>query len=105
MTEQQYMDFLPTLDHERDIRLHAIGLCEEAGEVAGKIKRIFRDDHGEITKERRAQILLECGDVLWYLTRIVDALGSTMKDVRAQNLKKLKDRAARNILTGSGDTR
>src|SRR5262252_2535682 len=49
----------------------------EAGEVAEKIGKAWRDYGGEINNERRLQILFECGDVLWYLTMIAREHGST----------------------------
>ena len=45
-----------------------LGLVNEAGEVAGKIKKIFRDKEGVIAEEDRAALKDELGDVLWYLT-------------------------------------
>ena len=82
-----------------------LGLVNEAGEVAGKIKRIHRDDNDVLTEDRRRQILIECGDVYWYLNRLVAKLDSTMYVVRGMNIDKLRDRAARNVLKGEGDNR
>jgi hypothetical protein len=47
-----------------------LGLTNEAGEVAGKVKKIFRDHGGVITDADRDALALELGDVLWYLTEI-----------------------------------
>lgn len=44
-----------------------LGLIGESGEVAGKIKKMIRDDNGIMTRERRAAIRGELGDVLWYM--------------------------------------
>jgi len=42
-----------------------LGLANEAGEVAGKIKKVFRDKGGEISAEMRSALQAELGDVLW----------------------------------------
>lgn len=82
-----------------------LGLASEAGEVAGKIKKVIRDDDGVVTPERREAILDEVGDTLWYLARVVDQLGASLGSVAANNLSKLKDRSNRDALNGSGDNR
>ena len=50
-----------------------LGLTNEAGEVAGKIKKIFRDKGGQINEETRAALQAELGDVLWYVARLAAA--------------------------------
>jgi NTP pyrophosphatase (non-canonical NTP hydrolase) len=78
----------------------ALGLTGEAGEVAEKIKKYIRDDFldGELVAK-------ELGDVLWYLTRLADALRFNLHDVAAWNIEKLQDRQERGKLQGSGDER
>jgi len=78
----------------------ALGLNGEAGEVAEKIKKHIRDG-----KELDEDFAKELGDVLWYLTRLVDELDSDMSDVAQANLDKLFDRQERDKLQGSGDNR
>lgn len=77
----------------------------EAGEVQGKIKKILRDDAGEITEEKRQAIARELGDVLWYASQICEELGLRLGDIARMNLAKLADRQERGVLTGSGDER
>jgi|SRR6267378_3226873 len=105
MDEQQYLEFTRSVDKENGLEFYALGLCEEAGEVAGKIKRIHRDDNDELTFERTRQLIIELGDLLWYFTRIVDYIDTTMPTVRYTNRQKLEDRVARNTLKGDGDNR
>jgi NTP pyrophosphatase (non-canonical NTP hydrolase) len=82
-----------------------LGLANEAGEVAGKIKKIFRDRAGVIGDEDRQALKYELGDVLWYLTQICTELNLTLEEVAAANLEKLFSRLERGQLRGDGDER
>lgn len=82
-----------------------LGLAGESGEVAEKVKKIIRDDGGEVTTEKREQIAKELGDVLWYVAAICHELRLSMGAVAAGNLVKLASRQQRGTLTGSGDNR
>lgn len=82
-----------------------LGLCEEAGEVAGQVKKMERDDGGVMTDARRESLLKELGDVLWYVAAASRELGFNLSDVAEANLKKLADRKARGTLQGSGSDR
>ena len=82
-----------------------LGLSGEAGEIPNKVKKILRDDNGEISEEKRLAILAEIGDVLWYVARLADELGSRLGDIAEANIKKLEDRANRGVIEGSGDYR
>lgn len=82
-----------------------LGLVNEAGEVAGKIKKIFRDKAGVIDDADRDALKHELGDVLWYLTQICTNLGLTLEEVAEANLDKLFDRLERGKIQGDGDKR
>ncbi len=82
-----------------------LGLANEAGEVAGKIKKIFRDKGGVIGDAEREALKGELGDVLWYLTQICTELDLTLDEVAAANLEKLDSRQRRGTLYGDGDVR
>jgi NTP pyrophosphatase (non-canonical NTP hydrolase) len=82
-----------------------LGLTNEAGEVAGKIKKIFRDRDGEISDADREALKQELGDVLWYLTQICTELDLTLEEVAEANLVKLFSRQARGKIGGDGDIR
>lgn len=83
----------------------ALGLTSEAGEVAGAVRRIVRDDEGVLTSSRRSKLLDELGDVYWYLAVLSDKLGFTLEEVAARNIEKLEDRRKRNKIKGEGDNR
>ena len=82
-----------------------LGLVNEAGEVAGKVKKIFRDKNGEIAEADREALKQELGDVLWYLTQICTELNLTLEEVAQANIDKLFSRLERGQIKGNGDYR
>lgn len=82
-----------------------MGLVNEAGELAGKVKKIFRDKGGVIGEAEREALKHELGDVLWYLTQICTELDLTLEEVAQANLEKLFSRLERNQIQGDGDNR
>ncbi|HNB36925.1 MAG TPA: nucleoside triphosphate pyrophosphohydrolase family protein [Anaerolineales bacterium] len=82
-----------------------LGLVNEAGEVAGKIKKIFRDRQGVISEAEREALKAELGDVLWYIAQVCTELNLPMDEVAQANLEKLLDRQARGKIQGDGDNR
>lgn len=83
----------------------ALGLLGEAGEVAEKIKKIFRDDNQILTEERKQLLKEELGDVLWYVSQLATELGLDLEAVVEFNLEKLKSRQERGKISGDGDRR
>ena len=82
-----------------------LGLLNEAGELAGKIKKIFRDKAGVIGVDDREALKQELGDVLWYFTQICTELDLTLDEVAEANLVKLFSRLERGQIQGEGDNR
>ena len=83
----------------------ALGLVNEAGEVAGKIKKIFRDKGGEINEETRSALKAELGDVLWYVALVCTELDLSLDEVAEYNIEKLYSRLERGMIRGEGDDR
>jgi NTP pyrophosphatase (non-canonical NTP hydrolase) len=85
-----------------DLELYylSLGLTSEAGEVAGKIKKLIRDGKLDI-----GNLAYELGDCFWYLARLCDAIGYEPEDVLTININKLLKRKETNTLQGSGDCR
>lgn len=77
----------------------------EAGEIAEGVGKAIRDDGGVITEERRAKLVLELGDELWYIAAMAKELGVDLSEVAHRNLAKLARRAAQGVLGGSGSDR
>ncbi len=77
-----------------------LGLASEAGEVAGKLKKVIRGD-----KVEPEAFLSEVSDVLWYLARIADNVGVTLEDIAEYSKNKLTKRMETNTIKGDGDKR
>ena len=75
-----------------------LGLTSEAGEVAGKAKKIIRDG-------TQSDLASEVGDVLWYCAMLATEVDANLGKIMEDNLEKLADRKARNRLQGDGDNR
>jgi NTP pyrophosphatase (non-canonical NTP hydrolase) len=94
------------IDHLKiDYVYPALGLAEEAGEVAGKYAKAVRDCNGEIDMERKTEIIKELGDVLWFVSELAYNLNVNLNYVANYNIAKLKDRKKRGVIHGSGDNR
>ena len=89
----------------RRIIYPTLGLTGEAGEVADKVKKVIRDNNDEFSDERKLQIALELGDVMWYAATLAHDLGYSLDEICQMNLDKLASRMQRNKLHGSGDER
>ncbi len=82
-----------------------LGLTNEAGELSGKVKKIFRDRDGQITEADREALKGELGDILWYLTQICTQLDLSLAEVAQANIAKLSSRRERGKIGGDGDDR
>lgn len=69
-----------------------LGLVEEAGEVAGLMKRVLRDFPKDRKRATPEHFIEEMGDVLWYLTACCIVSGTSLDELWEYNLKKLKER-------------
>ena len=88
----EYLDFTngtaiyPEAGSGSNLELYylSLGLVSEAGEVAGKVKKLIRDG-----KYDPAGIVKELGDVFWYAVRLVDAVGYSPDDALTISLAML----------------
>ena len=95
----------PKDDKIKTLMYLCLGLGGEVGEVQEKVKKIFRDNNGEVTKDIKEAIKLELSDVLWYLSMLAYELGYTLEEIAQSNIDKLSSRQTRGVLKGSGDNR
>lgn len=82
-----------------------LGLTGEAGEVAEKIKKLHRNQAGDMSDKDRQELLKELGDVLWYVSAIAHYLDEPLGKIAESNLAKLLDRKERGVLKSQGDNR
>ena len=82
-----------------------LGMMGEAGEVAEKIKKVWRDKNNVISDTDKLEIKKEMGDVLWYLSQLATELQIDFDDVANTNVLKIQSRLERNKLNGDGDNR
>jgi len=82
-----------------------LGLCNEAGEVAGKVKKLLRDKAGKLDDEATVAIADEVGDTLWYAADLASNLRVSLAEIAHHNIAKLRDRKQRDALKGDGDKR
>lgn len=78
------------------------GLSGEVGEVCSLYAKAVRD--GRVTDYKK-QLAKELGDVAWFVASICTHYGLSFEAVLKQNIEKLKDRAERGVIGGSGNER
>lgn len=86
--------------NDAELTYLALGLTSEAGEVAGKIKKLLRDNHLDV-----GNLAYELGDCFWYLCRLSEAIGYDPEDILTINYNKLQRRKQQGTLSGNGDER
>lgn len=102
---QQKASITATYPENMKILYSTLGLCGEAGEVAEKVKKTYRDEEGHFSEEKKTEIAKELGDVLWYISSMAADLGFTLEDIAKANIAKLESRRQRGVIHGNGDNR
>lgn len=95
MTREEYRKHVmrtlnPAADYTKESRLTlaSLGLAGESGEVVDLVKKhLF---HGKALD--REKLILELGDVRWYLESFAWILGTTMEEIEEANIAKLRAR-------------
>lgn len=79
---------LPSMTLLEGITNAVLGLSGEAGECADMIKKMRYQGHVLEVRE----LILELGDVMWYVAAAATALGFKLGDIGERNIEKLKKR-------------
>lgn len=83
----------------------ALGLAGESGELLNKLKKVIRDQNGEIYPSNIIDLMNEIGDLLWYISEICSVFDFDLDMIARHNILKLAKRAKDNKIKGSGDNR
>jgi NTP pyrophosphatase (non-canonical NTP hydrolase) len=79
---------------EKEILTWGLGIAEEAGDVAGCIKKTYSHDN-----DQKKGIRENIGDVLWYAAMICNFFGWDLQKILNENLAKLKKRYPKGFTT------
>jgi NTP pyrophosphatase (non-canonical NTP hydrolase) len=96
-----------TAVYPKDIGLLYVtcGLAEEAGEIANKVKKVYKDGDGYVDELTRVKLIDEIGDALCYMSELCNILGIELDNVAERNNDKLEERLRHGTLHGEGDDR
>lgn len=91
------------------------GIVEELGEFKGKIAKMVRkgilpvnftrEDILNLPEETRHGLMLELGDLCWFVAVLAEWCGWSLSYIGNENTEKLADRNKRNKIDGEGDYR
>lgn len=74
--------------HEESVVNAALGVADEAGEVAGVAKKHIFHGHTDNAEKMKEEL----GDVLWYVAWMADLYGYSLSEVAQGNIDKLRRR-------------
>jgi NTP pyrophosphatase (non-canonical NTP hydrolase) len=78
----------PVKDLEDALLVCSVAIAGEAGELLNDVKKIIWQGH---VYDRRA-VMLEMGDILWYMARLSKEIGVPLSEVARLNQEKLNQR-------------
>lgn len=97
--------YAPVVSGVTDLSYAVMSLCGESGEVAEKVKRIYRGDEEAQSSKYNHEIAKELGDVLWCVAVACDFIGYPLEEVARMNIEKMESRSKRGKFQGTGDNR
>lgn len=94
--EEYQLKAMRTMDKGQNIRSlvtqACLGMAGEVGEVCNLWEKHYSQGHSFV--EIESLMLLELGDILWYLTLCCEVLGFSLADIAKANIAKLEKRYA-----------
>lgn len=89
MTFEEYQGVASrTRSGDADVIVAALGMAGESGEFADHVKKWLAQGHDL----DMGKLILEAGDVLWYLSLFADWAGVTLGEIAEANIRKLRER-------------
>ena len=67
-----------------------LGAIGEIGECIEKVKKIYRDNGGEIDPSVRYALMMELGDVTWFVSCLCDELGMKLAEIKVDSMDKAR---------------
>jgi NTP pyrophosphatase (non-canonical NTP hydrolase) len=96
-------------DQGKNLLYPILGLVGESGEVADKVKKLWRNKGKtmpqQLDTQERHDLIMEVSDVMWYIAATCTELDISMEEVAQMNINKLNDRKARGVIKSEGDNR
>lgn len=82
------VDAVRSMRTEERMTSAALGLAGETGEVVDYVKKIVFHNH-DFSRDKAIE---EMGDLLWYVSFMLDALHLDIGEVLSRNIEKLRER-------------
>jgi MazG nucleotide pyrophosphohydrolase domain. len=92
--------WVKNINPDLDLSAEVLGLTEEAGEVAGKVRKYLQGR--PLSREELAK---ELGDVFFFWSRVAKRFNLTPQEIVMMNQDKLESRQQRGVLIAEGDNR
>lgn len=117
LDEYQTRAMSTRLDSCDNVTYMTFGLVAEVGELADKIAKwkrkkevyvtddrlVFDTFHVDESESKRASLMGELGDVLWFVAGIADHFGYSLSEVAEMNLEKLTSRKSKGTIVTHED--
>lgn len=103
---QKFTDTIVVYDKKVELEYLTLGLVSEAGEVAGVVKKLIRQDcKYQEAKLFESSLKNELGDCLWYISQLCNYLNISFEDLAELNYEKLTIRKSQGTIKGDGEQR
>lgn len=100
-----YDSFLKTVKKWEDDAYPIFSLAEEAHEYQTASRWVKEKFRGDIPKDSQEAMIKELGDVFFFWVANSHIVSNKPTETILTNVRKIADRAARNVIKGDGDAR